>query len=247
MRASCKVFFITRSSPQHKQPDSSVTLQEHQDNPDQSVDPSSHTQADNFGTNDEPMLNEENNKKTDKTHFSPPSFKIELATPIRQRSLSEASIDRREFGIQEEPSPKLDVSTQKDETLSSESSTEMGEEDRREVKLDDPSKLASRRKMSYVKTQRKPSNASLIPSKVPVGKKRAQPISRRRASRSISPQPARRLSRQPQQLYIKTTPAIPANANIRQILSNVAKTEGPFENPIEAMKASIIALHDDAW
>ncbi len=59
--------------------------------------------------------------------------------------------------------------------------------------------------------------------------------------------PARRLSRIPQQLYIKTTPAIPMNANIQHILANVARTEGPFEYPAEAVKAAVIALHDNAW
>lgn len=59
--------------------------------------------------------------------------------------------------------------------------------------------------------------------------------------------PARRLSRIPQQLYIKTTPAIPMNANIQHILANVARTEGPFEQPAEAVKAAVIALHDNAW
>lgn len=58
---------------------------------------------------------------------------------------------------------------------------------------------------------------------------------------------ARRLSRVPQQLYIKTTPAIPMNANIQHILSNVARTEGPFQFPGEAVKPAVIALHDHAW
>jgi hypothetical protein len=58
---------------------------------------------------------------------------------------------------------------------------------------------------------------------------------------------SRRQSRLPQQIYIKTTPAIPANANIRHILANVAKTEGPFEDPANACKAALMALHDDAW
>ena len=76
-------------------------------------------------------------------------------------------------------------------------------------------------------------------------RKRAQPLGRQ--SRSQSPQGRRRPSRAPQQIYIKTTPAIPANANIHHILVNVAKTEGPFDNPQEAVKAAIMALHDDAW
>jgi hypothetical protein len=76
-------------------------------------------------------------------------------------------------------------------------------------------------------------------------RKRAQPLGRQ--SRSQSPQGRRRPSRAPQQIYIKTTPAIPVNANIRHILVNVAKTEGPFDNPQEAVKAAIMALHDDAW
>lgn len=60
-------------------------------------------------------------------------------------------------------------------------------------------------------------------------------------------QPARRLSKVPQNLYIKTTPAIPMNANIQHILTNVARTEGPFEYPGEAVKAAVIAMHDNAW
>lgn len=64
---------------------------------------------------------------------------------------------------------------------------------------------------------------------------------------SISVPTARRLSHIPQQLYIKTTPAIPMNANIQHILANVARTEGPFETPAEAVKAALIAMHDDAW
>lgn len=59
--------------------------------------------------------------------------------------------------------------------------------------------------------------------------------------------PARRLSQPAQQLYIKTTPAIPMNANIQHILTNVARTEGPFEYPAEAVKAALVALHDNAW
>ncbi|KPM05457.1 protein FAM179B-like protein [Sarcoptes scabiei] len=59
--------------------------------------------------------------------------------------------------------------------------------------------------------------------------------------------PPRRMSKSPQQLYIKTTPAIPMNANIQHILGNVARTEGPFKNPNEAVKAAMIALRDNAW
>ena len=108
---------------------------------------------------------------------------------------------------------RLDVWTQKDETLSSETSEEV-----------------------VVKKKMEPKTGR---------RKRAQTIGRQ--SRSQSPQGRRRPSRPPQQIYIKTTPAIPANANIRHILVNVAKTEGPFDNPQEAVKAALMALHDDAW
>ncbi|OTF82741.1 protein FAM179B-like protein, partial [Euroglyphus maynei] len=62
-----------------------------------------------------------------------------------------------------------------------------------------------------------------------------------------APTASRRMSKPAQQLYIKTTPAIPMNANIQHILGNVARTEGPFDNPYDAVKAAVIALRDHAW
>jgi len=77
---------------------------------------------------------------------------------------------------------------------------------------------------------------------VPVGRRRN---SRQRLSRSISPMPA---SKSRHHHMIRTLqPAIPANANIRSILENVAKTEGSFNNPEDALKAAIAAFTQDAW
>lgn len=90
----------------------------------------------------------------------------------------------------------------------------------------------------------KQSSGEEIPTEPPmVDKPRPSLVSKT----GIPGPPARRLSRIPQQLYIKTTPAIPMNANIQHILTNVARTEGPFEYPGEAVKAALIALHDNAW
>jgi hypothetical protein len=145
---------------------------------------------------------------------------------------------------------RLDASTQKDETLSSETSTEPEiqeldpEPEPIETKpiqdenTDNTNKPKTDPKLTKI-------NSKLPQSKTPTTKRRAQPI--RRASKSQSPMRSRRQSRLPQQIYIKTTPAIPANANIRHILANVAKTEGPFEDPANACKAALMALQDDAW
>ncbi|KAI1302330.1 hypothetical protein HDE_02580 [Halotydeus destructor] len=68
---------------------------------------------------------------------------------------------------------------------------------------------------------------------------------RPRLSRSISPPRGHR-----HHYYHKTIrmqPAIPANANIRSILENVAKTEGPFVNPEEALRAAVSAFTQDVW
>ena len=108
--------------------------------------------------------------------------------------------------------------TQKDETLSSETGSDQNQP---------------------IKTKEAPKRQQ--------AKKRAQPLSRGRVSRSQSPQARRRPSRQPQHLYIKTTPAIAANANLRPILQSVSLKEGPLENPQEATKAALLALQDDAW
>ena len=86
---------------------------------------------------------------------------------------------------------------------------------------------------------------------------------KRRRSRSISPQrmknsppiPALESGIVPPQTHYHThqhqllriQPAIPSNANIRNILENVTKTEGPFKDPEEALKATIAAFTQDAW
>lgn len=98
------------------------------------------------------------------------------------------------------------------------------------------------------------------PTNIPQKESPANSASRKQLEARKSPQtstkpppvivhapPARQLSRLPQQLYIKTTPAIPMNANIQHILSNVARTEGPFDAPANAVKPALIALHDNAW
>lgn len=50
-----------------------------------------------------------------------------------------------------------------------------------------------------------------------------------------------------QHQLVRIQPAIPSNANIRNILENVTKTEGPFKEPDEAIKAAIAAFTQDAW
>lgn len=79
-------------------------------------------------------------------------------------------------------------------------------------------------------------------SRTPVMKRKSMVSENKRLSRSSSP-PTRRSQLQ----MIKIQPAIPPNANIRHIMENVVKTEGPFENPEEAMKATIVALKKEAW
>ncbi|RWS29895.1 hypothetical protein B4U80_11286 [Leptotrombidium deliense] len=86
-----------------------------------------------------------------------------------------------------------------------------------------------------------------LPTKVPVSRTpgvRRKPMIpvRRRVSRSISPQP-----RKSHFQMIRIQPAIPANANIRHILENVAKTEGPFNQPEEALRAAISTFTQDTW
>lgn len=63
-----------------------------------------------------------------------------------------------------------------------------------------------------------------------------------RVSRSISPIP-----RKSQHHIIRIQPAIPPNANIRNILENIAITEGAFNHPEEAMRAAVDAFSQDAW
>lgn len=85
---------------------------------------------------------------------------------------------------------------------------------------------------------------------------------KRRISRSISPNRMQNLqepvashaeedSRHHQHSHhhqlLRIQPAIPSNANIRNILENVTKTEGPFKEPEEALKAAISAFTQDAW
>lgn len=50
-----------------------------------------------------------------------------------------------------------------------------------------------------------------------------------------------------QHQLVRIQPAIPSNANIRNILENVTKTEGPFKEPEEALKAAIASFTQDAW
>jgi hypothetical protein len=50
-----------------------------------------------------------------------------------------------------------------------------------------------------------------------------------------------------QHQLVRIQPAIPSNANIRNILENVTKTEGPFKEPEEAIRAAIAAFTQDAW
>ena len=172
---------------------------------------------------------DESTNATNVHHAQPPSHQVTFQqTPTPRNRLKSINEDVR-----------IDVSTQKDETLSSETSSEIGLPEPRDIK-----QSQARRAAIKTKQQQQP---TVKGAQTPIVKRKAQPIVKRRTSRSISPQPARRLSRPPQQLYIKTTPAIPANANIRNILSNVAKTEGPFTNPSESVKAALLALQDDAW
>ena len=49
------------------------------------------------------------------------------------------------------------------------------------------------------------------------------------------------------QHLIRIQPAIPPNANIRHIMENITKTEGPFENPEDALKEAISALSQETW
>lgn len=63
-----------------------------------------------------------------------------------------------------------------------------------------------------------------------------------RMSRSISP-----VHRKSHYHIIRIQPAIPPNANIRNILENIAKTEGAFNHPEEAMRAALDAFSQDTW
>ncbi|XP_074605138.1 TOG array regulator of axonemal microtubules protein 1 isoform X1 [Brevipalpus obovatus] len=80
-------------------------------------------------------------------------------------------------------------------------------------------------------------------SRTPAMKRKNLAAINKRLSRSISPPH----TRQPQYQMIRIQPAIPPNANIRHIMENVVKTEGPFENPSEALRAAIGALKEEAW
>lgn len=79
-------------------------------------------------------------------------------------------------------------------------------------------------------------------SRTPGMKRKSLIAANKRLSRSTSP-PTRRSQLQ----MIRIQPAIPANANIRLIMENVVKTEGPFEHPEEALKAAIVALKEETW
>lgn len=79
-------------------------------------------------------------------------------------------------------------------------------------------------------------------SRTPAMKRKSLVDVRKRLSRSTSPP-----TRQPQYHMIRIQPAIPPNANIRHIMENVVKTEGPFDSPEDALRAAIGALKEDAW
>ncbi|RWS17552.1 protein FAM179B-like protein, partial [Dinothrombium tinctorium] len=85
-------------------------------------------------------------------------------------------------------------------------------------------------------------NQKLPLSRTPALKRKPMIPVRRRTSRSISPNPRRHHYQ-----IIRIQPAIPPNANIRHILENVAKTEGPFLQPEEALRAAISTFTQDAW
>ncbi|XP_015791082.1 TOG array regulator of axonemal microtubules protein 1-like isoform X2 [Tetranychus urticae] len=89
----------------------------------------------------------------------------------------------------------------------------------------------------------KESTSNVKPKSRTPGMKRKPMIpTRKRISRSSSP-----VHRQPQYHMIRIQPAIPPNANIRHIMENVVKTEGPFDNPQEALRAALAAFGEDAW
>lgn len=71
---------------------------------------------------------------------------------------------------------------------------------------------------------------------------RIMPVRRKKAK---SKSPARRHARNPYQTQI--TPAISPNIDVFGILENVAKTEGAFSAPEDALRASIAAFTQDAW
>ena len=60
---------------------------------------------------------------------------------------------------------------------------------------------------------------------------------------SKSKSPSRR--RNPYQTRVQ--PAIPVNLDVFGILENVAKSEGAFVSPEEALRAAIAAFTHDAW
>lgn len=142
------------------------------------------------------------------------------------------------------PRERVDAETQKDETLSSTSSTiDDSPPDFRILPPGAPQPAPPRHHPPPQQMQKKKSPAMPRRGKIPV----AKTPSRVGMSKSQSPprMPLRRASRPPAQLYIKTTPAIPMNANIRHILENVAHTEGPFEAPFDAVREALLALQDD--
>lgn len=67
----------------------------------------------------------------------------------------------------------------------------------------------------------------------------------RHISKSKSPIRERRMSRNPYQTRVQ--PAIPPNIDVYGILENVAKTEGSFAAPEEALRAVIAAFTQDTW
>ena len=66
-----------------------------------------------------------------------------------------------------------------------------------------------------------------------------------RKKKSKSKSPCRSKAKNPYQTRV--TPAISPNIDVFGILENVAKTEGAFAAPEEALKASIAAFTQDAW
>jgi hypothetical protein len=106
----------------------------------------------------------------------------------------------------------------------------------------DPGGLMMSRSRSFYQTDHPMMDHSIIPEDPTLGG-RIIPVRNRKKAKSKSP--AKRQGRNQYQTQI--TPAISPNIDVFGILENVAKTEGAFSAPEDALRASIAAFTQDAW
>ncbi|KAH9423399.1 hypothetical protein DERP_003678 [Dermatophagoides pteronyssinus] len=185
-----------------------------------------------------------------------PTVNIQPSTPSVQSSnlMKGSSKESAPIIVQSPPPPpkqsSLTDNTETDQQQQQQSSVVAVEELKRQesIKMDGDGSV-DKQSVSTVSKQEQidpkqspPATTSNVKSKLP-----PPATSTVTKTGPAAPPASRRMSKPPQQLYIKTTPAIPMNANIQHILGNVARTEGPFDNPYDAVKSAVIALRDHAW